>query len=302
MKRSFVALCTTYVLLLACGDDPTGLAGAPGVLVLAKHPGGNGAEIWTMRPDGSDARQLTSDNRIDADADWSPDGQRIVFTKVNDTATTVPFNALQFEVHVMDADGSDVQRLTTRSDGSDRSPRWSPDGTQIVFSRNGANGPEGIFVMNADGSNARALYADSALWPDWSPDGTKILFVTSEFDLYVMNADGTGVTPLGGDAACPGHFREPRWSPDGSRIAYTCDNVGYSIHTMRPDGTDIVTVRPRVVGTGGIGAPVWSPDGRFIAFWHVDGTNDVFIVRSTGGGEVRITNDSRLDIVTDWQR
>ena len=87
MKCSFAAVSVTYVLLLACGDDPTSPDDGPGRLLLYRQPGGNLAEIWSMRPDGSDARQLTSDNRIDADADWSPDGRRIVFTKLNDTTT-----------------------------------------------------------------------------------------------------------------------------------------------------------------------------------------------------------------------
>lgn len=299
MKYSFAALPVVYVLLLACGDDPTGLDDGPGRLLVTRQPGGNGAEIWSMRPDGSEARQLTSDNRIDADADWSPDGRRIVFAKLNDTIA-LPGNAY-FEIHVMDADGSDVQKLTTRTDGSDRFPRWSPDGTQIVFSRNSSTGPRGIFVMNANGSNARALYTGIAFHPDWSPDGSRILFSASD-TLRVMNANGSGVVQLGGTAACAGALRAARWSPDGSRIALGCDLGGTAIYTMRADGTDVVNVKPLAPGTSFVTAPVWSPDGRSLAFSHEDGTHDIFTINSTGGNEVRITNDARLDIVTDWQR
>jgi Tol biopolymer transport system component len=302
MKHSFPALFVACLLMLACGDDPTGLDDAPGRLLVTRQPGGNGAEIWSMRPDGSDARQLTSDNRVDGDADWSHDGERIVFTKLNDTTSPVPASA-HFEIHVMDADGSDVQKLTTRIDGSDRFPRWSPDGTQIVFSRNSSisTGPRGIFVMNADGSNARALYTGTAFQPDWSPDGSRILFTAND-TLHVMNANGSGVAPLGGTAACAGALRAARWSPDGSRIALACDFGGSAIYTMRADGTDVVSVKPLASGTSFITAPIWSPDGRSIAFSHTDGTHDIFIINSTGGNEVRITNDARLDIVTDWQR
>lgn len=71
---------------------------------------------------------------------------------------------------------------------------------------------------------------------------------------------------------------------------------------MRADGTDVVNVKPLAPGTGFIAAAVWSPDGRSIASSHNDGTHDIFIINSTGGSEVRITNDALLDIVTDWQR
>ena len=302
MKRSFVALSVTYVLLLACGDDPTGPGAAPGRLLVTRLPGGGAAEIWSMRPDGSDARQLTSDNRIDTDADWSPDGRRIVFVKLSDTTSALPGTA-HFQIHVMAADGSDVRKLTEGSgDGSDRGPRWSPDGSQIVFSRSSSSaGPLGLFVMNADGSNVRALTTGSASWPDWSPDGTKILFTVGDA-LHIVNADGTGVAPFGGAAACRGSLRAARWSPDGSRISLACDFGGTAIYTMRSDGTDVVNVKPLAPGTSFITAALWSPDSRSLAFTHNDGTHDIFIINSTGGNEVRITNDATLDIVTDWQR
>jgi TolB protein len=74
--------------------------------------------------------------------------------------------------------------------------------------------------MNADGSaQTRLTSANPAadLGPAWSPDGSKIAF-SREDDIYVMNAGGSGQTPLttGGAADV-----EPSWSPDGSKIAFT---------------------------------------------------------------------------------
>jgi TolB protein len=252
-----------------------------------------------MHRDGSEARQLTSDNRLDTDAAWSPDRQRIVFTKLNDTTTALPPGAY-FEVYVMDADGSDVRQLTHRTDGSDRHPRWSPDGTQIVFSRSSSAGTAGVFVMNSDGSNIRPLFTGTGNWPDWSPDGSKILF-TNDFRLSVMNANGSSVITFGNSDVCPGFLRAARWSPDGSRIAFTCDVGGTVIYTMRHDGADVRLVREREPGTMNVGAPVWSPDGRYIAFSHDDGTHDFFIIDSLGGDEERITDDTAIDVISDWR-
>ncbi len=91
-------------------------------------------------------------------------------------------------IYTMNPDGSDRQRLTS---GADIEPAWSPDGTQIAFTRfYGATQGE-IFVMNADGSNQRRLTANANdRHPAWSPDGTKIAF-SSRFGLIIMNADGS---------------------------------------------------------------------------------------------------------------
>jgi Tol biopolymer transport system component len=60
-------------------------------------------------------------------------------------------------------------------------------------------------------------------------------------------------------------------------------------------------VREREPGTMNVGAPVWSPDGRYIAFSHDDGTHDFFIIDSLGGDEERITDDTAIDVISDWR-
>ncbi len=125
----------------------------------------DGGGIYVMEADGSNQTRLT-DHPTDLFASWSPDGGRIVFVSERDLTTPVAFSELGHgEVYVMNADGSNIARLTDNSD-PDVFPSWSPDGQQILFMRS-TQGPTGIYVMDADGMNQRRLTGGDG--PAWSP-------------------------------------------------------------------------------------------------------------------------------------
>jgi len=102
--------------------------------------------------------------------DWSPDGRQIAFDTTRDG---------NFEIYVMNADGSNQRRLTNHFN-VDARPSWSPNGRQVVFhsSRDVPHKTEEnstgysafeIYVMDADGSNVRQLTFNDHFdaHPDW---------------------------------------------------------------------------------------------------------------------------------------
>jgi TolB protein len=110
-------------------------------------------------------------------------------------------------------------------------------------------------MMAADGSNPHPLTQEGPCnWaPDWSPDGTKLAYGSTQdgnFDIYLMNPDGTGQTRLTSHTATNDAF--PEFSPDGTKIALTSwnanlDAVSAEVYVMNADGTGRVQLTNNAV-------------------------------------------------------
>jgi hypothetical protein len=165
----------------------------------------------------------------------------------------IAFEATGPRIWTMNPDNTDRTQLTAF--GFD--PKWSPDGTKILFW-----GP-GPSVINADGTGLTRI-RDYGLWPSWSPDGKMIVFTEDDLTrgLWVMNADGTDATQI-----TQGPYDvEAVWSPDGSRIAFmrlSGDQPGLYVMSADPFGPPSLLVEGQFAGAGD---PDWSPDSRAIAF------------------------------------
>jgi Tol biopolymer transport system component len=188
-------------------------------------------DLQVVRLDGTGRRTLTSSSDWDLDAQWSPDGAHISFSRMPAGADWR--NSSIWTIH---SDGSDERKLARGL-----SARWSPDGARLVLSAPTQRSDGDLFVVNADGTGLHRLLATPRLeLPNaWSPDGRKILFTRSfgdrASDVYVMNADGTNVRRL---TRAVGVDVGGTWSPDGSRIVFTSNRLGRQhLFVMRANGT-----------------------------------------------------------------
>lgn len=222
---------------------------------------------------------------------------RIVFTSLRDDVLG--------DIYSMNADGSDVIRLTS-SAGNDDAAAWSPDGSKIVFNSR-RDGNTEIYVMGADGSNQTRLTnhpADDFL-PCWSPDGTKIAFTTDRdgafSSIYTMNADGSNQMKVGTFAS--GSEGTQAWSPDGTRFAFTRYIGGTSaaqaeIFVMNVDGSNAVRLTTNSVVED---QPNWSPDGTQIVFGSGrDGNGEIYIMNADGSNQTRLTSHPAIDHTPVW--
>lgn len=243
--------------------------------------------------------QLTDGPGLDFSPSLSPDGTRIAFVSDRDASNfpeaAAMHGAYVYDIYVMDADGSNVVRLTDTG-GFDMNPGWSPDGTRIVFASERSGNGE-IYVMDPDGSDVVNLTnlagAGGGGSPTWSPDGTRILFAT-DGDLYLMDADGSNVIQLTHSAEVE---QDPAWSPDGARIAFF--QWGPSVqglpelYVMGADGSNIVRIDSDPVA--GASQPAWSPDGQFIAYVRgladpAPGVFQIHVMDVDGSNVIQITN------------
>ncbi len=339
--RDFASVVVGLLLVTsaaACGSaEPIGPhADIDFTMALVSARDGND-EIYGVDATGA-LINLTGHADHDREPVWSPDGQRIAFTRQNGparevmvldlgrgTVTNVSNDATaddyepswapdgvrlaftsdrdgNLEIYGVRADGSQLENLTQHA-APDREPRYSPVDDRLAFT-SGRDPRSAIYIREEFGGIRRlttGVEAD-ADHPRWSPLGSWIAFQTNRdgaSDIMTVGSTSRIQTEITVDAA---HDIQPRWAPDGLALLFLSnrDDTFWDVWLASRDGFS----KSRIVGgepSRDAGAE-WSPDGTQIAFESRRAGNwDVYVVDDDGTNLRAITTDAANDGAVAWR-
>jgi eukaryotic-like serine/threonine-protein kinase len=163
-----------------------------------------------------------------------------------------------------------VRTPYTFGGNTDRSPTWSPNGSQIVFVRNSTGGGSDLYVVSANSAGAEKMFFSSPSLKrptDWSPDGKHILVTESVVGFGVSMIDAETATKL--EPFLPQRLNtdDGQFSPDGKWVAYFSQESGrvevFVTQFPGPRG------KWQISSNGGL-YPRWRRDGKAIFYWTPD--------------------------------
>jgi Tol biopolymer transport system component len=269
----------------------------------------DGWDLWSLKPDGSDPKRLTSGPFDDMEPQWSHDGTRVAFSSDRNGS---------FDVWTLEV-GSGRLRAVTKDTGQDYAPAWSPDDTEIAFVRqqvpppgSGTPAPRAVVIqaVNVQTGVERELATVEGRVgpPSWTPDGKQVI--------YNVITEGSSRLDMGGQAVVTGEDVFParvqwlsareflyaadgkikRRMVDGSRVRPVEFTVTIPLAPTKYNHKkyDFDSKTPR--HAQGIVRPTISPDGKQIAFAAL---GDVWLM-DIGAKPKRLTNDPYIDTDPAW--
>lgn len=269
--------------------------GLPGIastqIAFVSNRGGN-KEIWAMDYDGENQRQLTQTHTIALTPRWAPDASRIAFTCYAQPGSSSVLTAQICVYSLL------TSRLVSfpRFKGTNSSPSWSPDGSQIMFMSSMLGNPE-LFISDASGTRPKRLtFSNGAnTSPSWNPKtGQQVAFVSDRGgipQLYTMNSDGSSQSKV--NLPDMGYVIDPAWSPNGQLLAFSWrrPNGNYDIYVMEIVSHQLVELTR---DAGRNERPSWAPDGRHLVFESTrTGTRQIWSMIADGTEARQLTKQGQ---------
>ena len=313
----------------AGGTQAAGSTQAPpqrGRIVFRRwsDPAQTRGEVFTIAPDGTDERQVTSPPADGSDdyPDFAPDGSLIAFQRCDEEQTCRIFTVLP--------DGTALRRVGGCRPGDDAPgcasmsyPAIAPTDGRIAFVRASRNEQDdgymrqGISTMRVDGTGLRRVTLPGAGIarddePQWSPDARRLVFVRVNGSarpaggqaIFTVRTDGSDLRRI-----TPWDLRAgdgPNWSPDGTRVLFRSNEseefTNSNLFTVGADGAGVEQITD-VAPTTRLYSSGYSPDGRSITFGMqgTDDAADVFTMGVDGTGLTPVTRTPLGDSAPDWE-
>jgi Tol biopolymer transport system component len=306
VTRGLGLATAAFVALIAATGVTATPPGRNGLIVYAQELRPDHYQLFTIRPDGSGAKQITHNLPSVVNPDWY--GNTIVAEVVSDSGAGIA---------LFTAAGTLIRYLAPK--GFQGQPSYSPDGKWIVYERDIAPGNNGVWLMRSNGTKLHRVTRNPFMLngecgcdtdPNFSPNGKWISFVRIKKDheqqaLFAVRPNGTGlhrITPYSWEIAT-----KHDWSPDGTLIVLTTNadyvrpNESANLVTIRPDGSGMKNLTNFTGRTENAFAGSFSPDGTKIVFRIESGdTNSLAIIDREGAKLQRITTGKGRPRFIDW--
>ncbi|MBG0770136.1 MAG: serine/threonine-protein kinase [Anaerolineaceae bacterium] len=289
--------------------SPTPTGGSEGVIAFTSDRSGL-PQIWTIDVSNGDTTQLTNLMDGACQADWSPDGKRIVFTSpCTRKRTAYPGSSL----YILDVESGQITALPPTLEG-DFDPAWSPDGLWIAYTSL-VNGKTQIMKIKVDDFETTfqlsdGVYDDSQ--PAWSENGKQLAFIRirSVGQVWIMDQNGENATQFTLSGAIDDS--NPVWYPEEDLIIFSqvlgLGSPSKQLFGMRLEDAGQPEEYNIIPGAVSSYIPLMdhadiSPDGNWLAFdyWYYDFLSDIYIMTFPGSNLTQITDDPGQDYDPAWK-
>jgi Tol biopolymer transport system component len=261
-------------------------------------PNGTRAGIFFVSVESGEMR----DSGIESPAPYivgpafSPDGKYLAFVSGS--------GFLSDDIYVATVSGGKPRPLTLLH-ADIKSPAWTSNGKEIVFSSN-HQGLKTLWRVALSGGDPEPLSiaADDAWLVTTSARGNRLAFLRRKVDTNIWEAPVFAAVrrqPLKLIASTR-EDASPAFSPDGQRIAFASNRSGgFEIYVCGGDGSNPVQLTS--MKAPDTGTPAWSPDGKQIAFdSRLEGHSDIFVINAEGGSPHRLTTEPYDNELPSWSR